>query len=310
MRTFFISMLLFSTCIFVSCDGGKGNGKSKVFGQTVDSVEEDKFVEEEFEFDNKNDVDSRVADYVEDEKMEEHGLSRIPYENLEQPGPLTTQNEIILFKNQYIISYNMRYKNPNYVAWHLTKARIKGKARRKDVFEGDDALNSSSKVETYDYNGSGYDRGHMCPAGDNKNDQEAMDQTFMMSNVCPQNHDLNSGGWNELEILCREWVRDYSDLFIVCGPIYDSNNPKTIGKRKNIKIAVPDRFFKVILMMESKPKAIGFIYPNEDATKDMREYCVSVDKVEKITGIDFFPNLDDDIEKKVEKECNPSAWGL
>jgi len=251
-----------------------------------------------------------AAQKAEEEEGESEGLSVRLDENLEQPAPIL--QEVLIVKKQFVVSYNLNTNCPNYVAWNLTKNRVNGSAKRSDTFMGDPLIGAGSRVETTDYVGSGYDRGHMCPAGDNKNDEEAMQQSFFMTNICPQNHNLNAGDWKELEEQCRQWVKDYTNLYIVCGPIFDSKKPKTIGKKGSgaQKIAVPDRFFKVVLMMGRTPKAIGFIYPNSATNKDMREYCVSVDKVEKITGYDFYPRLDDAIENKVEAECNPGAWGI
>lgn len=239
------------------------------------------------------------------------GLSQQVYENLEQPGVLpATCSETLLFKHGIIISYNTSTYCPNYVAWHLTKERINGSVSRTDKFHEDYALNPRSQITTNDYSGSGYDRGHMCPAGDCKSSEDSMFDSFSMTNICPQTHNLNAGDWKELEEQCRQWVKGYDDLFIVAGPIFDTIKPKTIGKRKDMKISVPDRFFKVVLMMGREPKALGFIYPNSTTNQDMRTYCVSVDEVEKITGFDFYPNLPDNIERKVERECKPAAWGI
>ena len=238
------------------------------------------------------------------------GLSQLPYENLEQPDELHNTSEFLLFKSQFIISYNMEKHCPNYVCWALTPERVKGKVQRSNNFHADPALGEGARVETFDYNGSGYDRGHMCPAGDNKNTPTAMDESFCMTNICPQSHQLNTDAWNDLEVQCRSWARNYGTLYICCGPIFDSKVPKTIGRRKNMKIAVPDRFFKVVLSLGRVPKAIGFIYPNRDCGGDMRDYAVSVDRVEKVTDMDFFFQLDDKQETELEKECNPAAWGI
>lgn len=294
-------------------DEGAQQSTSKVFSKTADADEGN--VEDAIESgnaENSNEKESEILarrDLSSDIETHSEGLSQIMGEQLVQPAPYGN-NEVIFFKNSFIVSYNMKTKCPNYVAWQLTKERVKGQVTRTDEFIGDDVIAEASRVESYDYNGSGYDRGHMCPAADNRHDEMSMLQSFMMTNICPQDHDFNAGDWNDLEMQCRRWVKAYSDLFIVCGPIFDSKTPKTIGKRKNVKIAVPDRFFKVILMLGRQPKTIGFIYPNANTNKDMRDYCVSVDRVEAITGIDFYPSLPDDIEKKIEKECNPSAWGI
>lgn len=248
--------------------------------------------------------------YYETEEEREAELAITPYENLEQPDALQGRQEFLLFKSQFIISYDVNKLCPNYVCWSLTSNRANGRVQRSDNFHGDPAMNERTRVETFDYNGSGYDRGHMCPAGDNKNTSKAMDESFGMTNICPQNHNLNVGLWNDLEIQCRSWAKNYGTVYICCGPIFDNPNPKTIGQRRNLKIAVPDRFFKVVLTLGRVPKAIGFIFPNRACGGDMRDYAVSVDKVEKETDMDFFFQLDDKQEKQLEKECNPAAWGI
>ncbi len=251
---------------------------------------------------------SQVSDAAAEAPSE--GLSQIVYENLEQPAPIDKQPEVILMKSAFIVSYNLNTLCPNYVAWKLDNARTRGNAQRTNEYIPDPALSEGSQVQSSDFAGSGYDRGHMCPAGDNKNDQRAMEETFMLTNICPQSHDLNGGWWNDLEMLCRQWAKDKGDLYIVAGPIFDSSSPKKIGKRRNMKISVPDRFFKVILMGGDAPKAIGFIVPNMDVHESLSNYAVSIDKVEQVTGIDFYPNLPDAVERRVERECKPEAWGL
>ena len=224
--------------------------------------------------------------------------------------PATVKGELLIKHSSYICSFNTDRLTPNYVAWCLTPERVNGSTKRTDFFDEDPSVPSRYRVRHSDYSGSRYDRGHMCPAADNRQSLAAMTECFYMSNMCPQNHALNTGAWNDLEVQCRSWARNYKKIYIVSGPIYKSNNPQRIGKRKNMRIAVPDQFFKVVLMMGKTPKAIGFIYDNRNVTDDIRNHAVSVDKIEKITGFDFFPQLDDAIEKKVEAECKPAAWGI
>ena len=148
---------------------------------------------------------------------------------------------------------------------------------------------------------SGYDRGHMCPAGDNKWDRQALRETFLFTNCCPQLHSLNSGDWNDLEIQCREWARRYGDIYIVCGPVFMNRQHRTIGKNR---VVVPEAFFKVVLCMNGTPRAVGFIYRNEGGRHKMMSYVNSVDEVERITGFDFFAALPDNIERRVEANAD------
>lgn len=203
----------------------------------------------------------------------------------------------ILKRTGYTTSYNADYKTPHWVAWELTKKETQGKETRTDKFLPDpDVL--GAKAYTTDYTNSGYDRGHMAPAADMKWSRKAMEESFYLSNICPQNPNLNRGDWNDLEEQSRQWARKYGRIYIVCGPIYDGKRPKRIG---NNKVAVPDAFYKVILVNDKKdPKAIGFIFPNKAGSKPLKRYAVSVDSVEKRTDIDFFPTLPDEVEDRIE----------
>ena len=243
-------------------------------------------------------------------EVSDDGALRRAYKNLEQPAELSGTKEIILAKSQFIISYNTDNLCPNYVCWSLDANRVNGTVKRTNNFHADPELTGRGVVDKSDYNGSGYDRGHMCPAGDNKNSEAGMDDSFCMTNICPQHQNLNRGAWNELEQLCRNWACDYGTVYICCGPIFDSVNPRKIGSRRSVKIAVPDRFFKVVLYLGRVSKAIGFIYPNKACEGDIRDYAVSVDAVEEATGMDFFFQLDDELEDELERECNPGAWGI
>lgn len=229
----------------------------------------------------------------------------VSVQNLEIPAKLKDRSEKILKRSNYTISYNRNWNQPNWVAWELNKNETKGRNNRNEEFTADPDLAEAYQVESYDYSGSGYDRGHMCPAGDNHFDAKAMNESFYMSNICPQNHELNAGKWNDLEIACRKWANRYQQLFIVCGPIIDKRNGKRIGKEH--EIIVPEKFFKVILITSTKTaRAIGYIFENNGSDRPYKVH--SIDEVEKITGMDFFPNLPDKIEDLVESRYEASDW--
>ena len=224
------------------------------------------------------------------------------YNDLEVPA--YSDNDIILKRLAYITSYDKTNKIPKWVAWHLTSDHTSGNQRRLSNFIVDDEV-PSPRAELVDYKGSGYDRGHMCPAGDNKWGFEPMKESFFLTNICPQDNNLNCGDWNELEIACRDWANKYGDIYIVAGPILYKGKHKTIGPNK---VTVPEAFFKVVLCMNGTPKAIGFIYKNQPCNNPQSSYVNSIDQVERITGFDFFPNLPDEIEEIVEAKANLSEW--
>lgn len=226
---------------------------------------------------------------------------------LELPAPLKGRSEKILKRKNYTASYNKEWRQPNWVAWEVNKAELAENESRTNEFLPDPDLKESEAVTTQDYVGTGFDRGHMCPAADNRWHWKAMQESFYMSNICPQNHNLNTGDWNDLEKSCRYWVKEKGSLYIVCGPIFYDRTHETIGKYRNRQIPVPDAFFKVILCM-TPPQAVGFIYPNKAGHNPMKSYARSVDEVEKITGIDFFPALEDEVEKRVEAAFEWGDW--
>ena len=226
-------------------------------------------------------------------------------DGLEIPAQLTDRKETILRRTGYTVSYNEDLLIPNWVAWHLTSDRLTGPAKRKGIPFMEDTEAPGVLVNTHDYARSGFDRGHMCPAGDNKWSQQAMRESFLLTNICPQAPSLNRGDWNEMEIQCRKWAETYGDVYIVAGPILYRGHHKRIGAHR---VTVPEAFFKVVLCMRGEPKAIGFIYKNGDGNRPKGDYVNTVDEVERITGIDFFPSLPDEIEQRVEAQADLDEW--
>lgn len=226
-------------------------------------------------------------------------------EGLEMPAPLTDRAEQILHRMAYTVSWNKDLRLPNWVAWQLTRRETKGPYSRKGISFQTDEEAEGPQVNTFDYARSGYDRGHMCPSGDNKWSEQAQQECFLMTNMCPQTHILNAGDWNALEMKCRDWARHYGSIYIVCGPVPMDGKPRRIGKHK---VAVPERFFKVVLCMKGEPKAIGFVYDNDDEHHKMSAHATTVDEVERLTGIDFFASLPDEVEQRVEARENFNAW--
>lgn len=225
---------------------------------------------------------------------------------LEIPRKLQGSDGKILRRVGYTASYNAANRIPNWVAWHLTASHVGGHYNRNNEVFHEDPEVSNPRAYDSDYRGSGYDRGHMCPSGDNKWNKEAQEQSFLFTNICPQRHNLNTGAWNDVELQCRAWAKRYGDLYIVCGPVLYDQQHKTIGRNR---VVVPEAFFKVVLRKhDNYYKAIGFVYENKGASRDMSRYVRSIDDVEQLTGFDFFSALPDNIEEKIEKSANLRDW--
>ena len=204
----------------------------------------------------------------------------------------------------FVVNFNKDNHTPNYVAWELLKSEVGGSVDRSDDFWQDTTLEGCPAHR--DYTGSGYDRGHMCPAADQKWSVQAMHDSFVMANMCPQLHVLNAGAWETLESKERTWAKRDGALVIIAGPIYEAADTKRIG---SIGVRVPSAFFKVLYAVNiAEPRAIAFVYPNMNAPGNMKDYAMSVDDLEELLGYDFYPGLPDDIENKIEAEFSFTQW--
>lgn len=228
---------------------------------------------------------------------------------VELPAFTNEEDELIIEHTGFTLSYNLDTNCPNWVAWELTSDEVQShNVSRSNNFSPDEELPPLNRAETSDYYGSGYTRGHMCPSGDMKWDEQAMNDCFLMSNICPQTKELNRHWWEIVETASREWAKRYGSVYICCGPIFDDNTPdRYIGE--NQKIRVPDSFFKVILTLApGHEQAIAFIYRNTDQRQTIDQAATSVDYVEHLTGYDFFTSLPDDVEDRLERQCDLKQW--
>lgn len=210
----------------------------------------------------------------------------------------------------YVTSYNKNTLCPNWVGWVLTSAHTDGTNERggHKFMEDMDVPTPRATYADIREKECGYQRGHMCPTADNKWSYKAQKEAFLMTNICPQNGSLNQKDWKYLEEACRDWAKRYGKIYIVAGPIFTSKKSKRVGEHR---VAVPDAFFKVILRKGTSlknTKAIGFIYPNKGTHHGMSYYVCSVDDVEKVTGLDFFSPLPDNVESKIEAKGNLADW--
>lgn len=253
------------------------------------------------------------GDFVEESVVQDNNEKYEPQKIIEEnikvdaieiPKALSDLSIQILNRKAYTVSYNDSTKCPNWVAWHLTAEHVDGEWSRDNNYYEDEEV-PLPRASNDDYKGSGWTHGHMCPAGDNKWDEVAMRESNLLTNICPQHASLNSGLWNVIERECRKWATKYGDLYIVCGPVLLNRDHETIGLNK---VVVPEAFFKVILCLNPKPKAIGFIIRNNEGKKKRDQYVNTVDEVERITGMDFFPALPDEIENEVEAYANIEDW--
>lgn len=227
---------------------------------------------------------------------------------LEQPARLKGVSERIVAHTGFRLSFNARTLCPNWVAWELTASEAQAEGKRYDRFEPDPALPYALQVVHADYKGSGYDRGHMCPAADMKWEKRAQQECFYMSNICPQEPSLNSGAWKKLEEACRRWAKREGSVYIVTGPVFKPRQHiETIGRK--VKISVPHGFFRAVLSLrKGKEKAIAFYYENRAGKQAMAGRAMTIDALERMLGMDFFPRLEDALERKLESQMRFEHW--
>lgn len=217
--------------------------------------------------------------------------------------PEGTPEQIVEYEG-FRVSFNPENRTPNWVAWELLGSETSGEHKRTNNFWQDNGVKNCPSPK--DYSNSGYDRGHLCPAADQQWSQKAMADCFSMANMAPQDHALNAGAWNTLEKKERQWAQRDSAIVIIAGPIYEDSDSQRIG---DAGVRVPGAFFKVMIAPYlDEPRGIGFIYPNMSSPGNMANYAMTIDQVEEITGYDFFYNLPDDIEEKIESTASFKAW--
>ncbi|MHB9024738.1 MAG: DNA/RNA non-specific endonuclease [Armatimonadota bacterium] len=211
----------------------------------------------------------------------------------------------IVHHDYYTLNYQNKYEQAGWVAYELTTAMLVKKANRdKSRFKADPTVPSGSATPA-DYKGSGFDQGHLKPAADASFSQAAMDETFYMSNMSPQRPAFNRGIWGKLEDRVRGWATRNKTVYVVTGPII-TDPAQTIGANK---VAVPQAYYKVVLDFTlPEIKGIGFILPNEKSSQPLDSFACPIDKVEETTKIDFFPNLPDELETKVESNKAFAVW--
>lgn len=220
--------------------------------------------------------------------------------------PSSTTGEIIHHK-YYSLSYNEKYEEAEWVAYILTQENLKIKnVKRYDRFNPDIKVPSRSAIYD-DYTASGYTRGHLVPSGDMAFSLEANKESFLMSNITPQIKQFNDGIWNELEQDVRDWAWSNHKIYVVTGPVLNGQISQFIGHNQ---VGVPNYFYKIVLDYEGNDKkAIGFIIPNQKSIKSLSYYAVTIDSIEKITGIDFFANLlTKNVQNELESKIDVQKW--
>ena len=241
-------------------------------------------------------------------KAERASITPLP-KGSELPQLKCKRTEQIIQHEGYTVSYNADYRIANWVAYVLTDKEARSdKAERQNKFVVDPLVKGASATNE-DYTRTGYDRGHLAPAGDMKWSEKAMRESFYLSNITPQKPGLNRGIWKELEEQIRLWARENGAVLIATGPVIPDEELNRLGKNR---VGVPRQFYKVLCMVvNNQLEGVGFLFENRDyGTTPLRQMMVPIDRVEQVTGIDFFPALPDDEERQMEATVHTDLWSF
>ncbi|GIV26011.1 MAG: hypothetical protein KatS3mg026_1703 [Bacteroidia bacterium] len=206
----------------------------------------------------------------------------------------------------YALCYDEAAEQARWTVHVLEGRRLaQSRVRRTQDFRPDAAVATAS-AQLQDYARSGYDRGHLVPAGDFKWDSVGMSETFYLSNMSPQLHEFNAGIWEEVESTVRAWARQKGRLVVYTGPVLD----RPSGYIGPNRVAVPRAFYKVVYALEGEAPAaaVGFLVPHKPSRRPPLEFLVPVDSVEKVTGVDFWPALPDPLEARLESRVDKTFW--
>ena len=211
---------------------------------------------------------------------------------------------VVVTHNSYTLSYSEKHEQAEWVAYSLQEKHIKRNNFKRPYFIEDRDVKTKS-ADWRNFKKSGYDRGHLCPAGDRGYDYNAYFETFLTSNISPQIHGFNAGIWNSLEQKVRYWAGRYDDVFVITGGVL-KNGLKTIGEER---VSVPQEFYKIVVdRSKGRYKVAAFLIPNKETKDSFYKYATTVDAIEAKTGIDFFPALPDAIENTLEATKDMKFW--
>jgi endonuclease G len=246
---------------------------------------------------NKKELPSKAIENKVEEPIADSLIQRLEY-------PFFEEGEQLIIHTGYTLSYNEEAEQANWVAYELTAQETQKAFERTNKFLVDPSISTGSATDA-DYKKSGFDRGHLAPAADMGWSSTTMIESFYYSNMSPQQPGFNRGIWKNLESLVRTWATENESIYVVTGPVLTQGLP-TIGWNQ---VAIPNYYYKVILDYRNPSiKGIGFVLPNTSSKEPLQRFALSIDSVEKITGIDFFYSLPNDQEESIETELCIPCW--
>jgi endonuclease G len=233
--------------------------------------------------------------------------------------PVSSANDQVIWHSAMALAYSEAHEQARWVAHMIIPDVTEGIVSRSNDFRPDSLVTTGSAIEedyflkflqadsTYKYDGFGYDRGHLAPSADFRWSAKALSESFLYSNMSPQLADFNRGIWGDLEDKIREYVYKHpgTNLYLVTGPLLSENMPRI--ERGVNKVAIPSYYWKVVLDKD-RQRSIGFVLPNATGNLPLELYAVSIDSVERLTGLKFFPNLSSAEKTAIARQRITKDW--
>ena len=254
-----------------------------------------------------------------DQRIEDVKLDNIQYDLKKFGTPALKSGEQMIIHAAMALTYSEPHEQAKWVAHVILPDIIKGTGFRSNDFRVDPEVNTGTAVEKdyflkypkengeFDYDGFGYDRGHLAPSADFRWCKKALSESYYYSNMSPQLASFNREIWADLENLIRGYIYRNPDvtLYVTTGGILSDKLP--VIERSINKVAIPKQFFKVVIDRKNK-KGIGFLLPHNASTEPLEIFAFTIDQIEEITGLNFYEGLPDDEEAQIESDLDKSAW--
>ena len=252
-------------------------------------------------------------------EIESVKLTQVQEELLEVGLPKMEADEQLIKHSAMMLVYDEEHEQAKWVAHMITQDIKEGRVTRTNDFRPDPMVKTGTAIEkdyflkflqpdsTYQYDGYGYDRGHLAPSADFRWSEQALSESYFYSNMSPQLPEFNREIWADLENTLRGYIYRHANarLLVVTGGILSDDLPKV--ERSENQVSVPKFFYKVVLDLTNK-RAIAFVLPNQGTTYPLASFAVSIDQVEQVTGLDFYHQLEDDLEDQLEAMTETEAW--
>jgi endonuclease G len=230
----------------------------------------------------------------------------IAWNNLSTGYPEASTTDTILSYSGFDLAYNEQYEQAAWVAYVLTREEVEsGSVSRTDNFRSDTSISTGS-ASLADYRGSGFDRGHLAPAGDMQWDPEAMSESFLMSNMSPQLPAFNRGVWKRLETEVRNWAVEKDSIYVITGPVLMPVDT-LIGENQ---VGIPQHYYKVLVDLSPPDYSlIAFLLPHAGSSDSLIRFAITVDSLEQVTAYNFFAGApDQEMVNWLEKQLDLDSW--